>query len=218
MNQNTLPPSLYFTVKDHKPMVPGDPLPARPVCGAVRAHNGQLGFMLVKVLDAVSDILAKQNGTESISTEDTIATIEEKINRNDDIEDLVFFSTDVKSLYPSLDGKRCAAIIARLVRESTLVVEDVNWEEAALYIALNLDRNKVEELGLKEVIPAWRRAGGRGRHPGIVTKEVRGPLQEEKDWERSLFLPPTRREEVDSFNFRGARSLGCSGWTFVCLA
>ena len=95
--------------------------------------------------------------------------------------------------FNGLDGKRCAAIIARLVRESTLVVEDVNWEEAALYIALNLDRNKVEELGLKEVIPAWRRAGGRGRHPGIVTKEVRGPLQEEKDWERSLFLPPTRR-------------------------
>ena len=184
-------------MKDHKAMVPGDPLPARPVWGAVRAHNGQLGFMLVKVLDAVSDILAKQNGTESISTEDTIATIEEKINRNDNIEDLVFFSTDVKSLYPSLDGKRCAAIIARLVRESSLVVEDVNWEEAALYVALNLERNKVEELGLKEVIPAWRRAGGRGRHPGIVTKEVRGPLQEEKDWEKSLFLPPTRRATGD---------------------
>ena len=69
-------------MKDQKLMVPGDPLPARPVCGAVRAHNGQLGFMLVKVIDAVSDILAKQNGTESISTEDTIATIEEKINSN----------------------------------------------------------------------------------------------------------------------------------------
>ena len=149
--------------------------------------------MLVKVLDAVSDILAKQNGTESISTEDTIANIEEKINQNDNIEDLVFFSTDVKSLYPSLDGRRCAAIIAKLVRESSLVVEDVNWEEAALYVALNLDRNKVEELGLGEVIPAWRRAGGRGRHPGIMTKEVRGPLQEEKDWERSLFLSPGRR-------------------------
>ena len=37
-------------------MVPGAPLPARPVCGAVRSHNGQLGFMLVKILDAVSDI------------------------------------------------------------------------------------------------------------------------------------------------------------------
>ena len=58
INQNTNPPSLYFTVKDHKRMVPGDPLPARPVCGAVRAHDGQL----VKVMDAVSDIFAKQNG------------------------------------------------------------------------------------------------------------------------------------------------------------
>ena len=76
INQNTLPPSLYFTVKDHKLMVPADSLPARPVCGAVRAHDGQLGFMLVKVIDAVSDIFAKQNGTESISTEYTIFTIE----------------------------------------------------------------------------------------------------------------------------------------------
>ena len=49
-----------------------------------------------------------------------------------------------------------------------MAVEDVNWEEAALYMALNLGRNKVEELGLGEVIPAWRTAGGRGRHPGIT--------------------------------------------------
>ena len=31
LNQNTLPPSLYFTIKDHKAIVPGQPLPARPV-------------------------------------------------------------------------------------------------------------------------------------------------------------------------------------------
>ena len=33
----------------------------------------------------------------------------------------------------------------------------------------------------------------RGRAPGITTKEIRGPLQEEKNWETSLFLPPIRR-------------------------
>ena len=65
LNQNTLPPSLYFTIKDHKPIIQGEPLPARPVCGATRAHNGQLGFMLSKVLDAASDILAKENETET---------------------------------------------------------------------------------------------------------------------------------------------------------
>ena len=78
LNQNTLPPSLYFTIKDHKAIVPGQPLPARPVCGATHANNGQLGFMIAKVLDAASDVLAKESRTESDSTQDMIATIEEK--------------------------------------------------------------------------------------------------------------------------------------------
>ena len=149
--------------------------------------------MLVKVLDAVGDILAKQNGTESISTADTLATIEEKINRNPNIEDLVFFSTDVKSLYPSLQSKQCAATIARMVMESTLVVEGVNWDQAGLYLALTMARDKVDEPNLQEMIPTWKKAGGHGRHPGINTKEVRAPLQEGKDWEKSLFFPPARR-------------------------
>ena len=190
LNQNTLPPSLYFTIKDHKPSTPGQPLPARPVCGAIRAHNGQLGLMLAKVLDAASDVLAKANETESDSTQDMLATIEEKINRNSNISELVFFSTDVKSLYPSLQAEPCAAIVARMLQESRLVIEGVNWNEAVFYLALTLDRAKVTELGLDEVVPKWR--GRRGRPPGITTKEVRGPLQEEKNWESSLFYPPTR--------------------------
>ena len=192
MNQSTYPPSLYFTIKDHKPLVPGEPLPARPVCGATKAHNAQLGFMLVKVLDGVSDILARQHEYESSDTQDTLAVMESEVN-NKNTKDLVIFSTDVKSLYPSLNAKQCAVIIAKLVQESRLVVEGVNWDQAALYLAVTLTREKVNELGLQEVVPAWRRAGGRGRPPGITTKEVRGPLQEEKDWERSLFFPPTRR-------------------------
>ena len=196
LNQNTLPPSLYFTIKDHKPSTPGQPLPARPVCGAIRAHNGQLGLMLAKVLDAASDVLAKANETESDSTQDMLATIEEKINRNSNINQLVFFSTDVKSLYPSLQVEPCAAIVARMLQESRLVIEGVNWNEAVFYLALTLDRAKVTELGLDEVVPKWK--GRRGRPPGITTKEVRGPLQAEKDWESSLFYPPSRamtREE-----------------------
>ena len=195
LNQNTLPPSLYFTIKDHKEITPGEPLPARPVCGAIKSHNGQLSFMISKVLDAASDILAKETGTECDSTQDMLATIEEKINGNNEVENLVFFSTDVKSLYPSLQAVPCAAIIARLLNESRLVVEGVNWDQAALYIALTITRAKVEELGLGEVVPKWRK--DRGRAPGITTKEVRGPLQEDKDWGTSLFFPPTRLATPD---------------------
>ena len=196
MNQNTYPPSLYFTIKDHKQMVAGEPLPARPVCGATRAHNAQLGFMLVKVLDGVSDILAKQHDYESCDTQDTLAAMESKVN-NQNTRDLVIFSTDVKSLYPSLDAKQCVAIITKLVKESRLVIEGINWDQAALYLAVTLTSDKVQEFGLQEVVPTWKKAGGRGRPPGITTKEVRGPLQEEKDWERSLFFPPIRRATED---------------------
>ena len=196
MNQNTYPPNLYFTIKDHKAMIPGEPLPARPVCGATKAHNAQLGFMLVKVLDGVSDILARQHNYESSDTQDTLAAMESKVN-NQNTKDLVIFSTDVKSLYPSLDAKQSVAIIGKLVRESSLVVEGVNWDQAALYLAVTLTSEKVQELRLQEVVPTWKRAGGRGRPSGITTKEVRGPLQEEKDWERSLFFPPNRRATED---------------------
>ena len=85
--------------------------------------------MLAKVLDAASDILAKENKTESHSTQDMLATIEERINNNANIEDLVFFSTDVKSLYPRLQAEPCAAIIARMMEESSLEVEGVNWDQ-----------------------------------------------------------------------------------------
>ena len=45
-----------------------------------------------------------QKPPEKVSFSDhMIAMIEERINNNQNIEDLVFFSTDVKSLYPSLD-------------------------------------------------------------------------------------------------------------------
>ena len=191
LNQNTLPPSLYFLVKDHKPWTPGDPLPARPVCGAKTAHNGQLGFMLSKVLDAASDVMAKKHATECSSTQDLIAAIEERINQHQNIRDLVFVSSNVVSLYPSLLVQPCATIIARMLREGDLVVEGINWDQAVLYLAVTLTRARVQELGLQEVVPARRKTGGRGA-PGIVTKEVRGPLQEDKDWESSLFFKPAR--------------------------
>ena len=146
--------------------------------------------MLAKVLDAASDILAKENKTESDSTQDMIASIKERVNRNNNVKDLVFFSTDVKALYPSLQAKPCAAIIARLLNESRLVVEGVNWDHAVFHLALTLTRAKVEELGLGDVVPRWRK--DRGRAPGITTKEVRAPLQEQREWESSLFFPPNR--------------------------
>ena len=139
--------------------------------------------MLAKVLDAASDLVARDQGTESDSTQDMIASIEEKINRNQNTSDLVFFSTDVQSLYPKLQVKECAVIIARLLREGRLELEGVNWDQAALYLALTMSRQRVEELGLGEVVP--RRKGTRGRAPGrtraCFCHQQELPMRERRD-------------------------------------
>ena len=101
----------------------------------------------------------------------------------------------MKSLYPSLQAEQSAAIVATLarVRESNLKMEGIHWDEAVLYLALTMAKEKVDEMKLQEVIPAWKKAGGRQRRPGITTKEVKGPLQEDVDWSMSLSNTPSRR-------------------------
>ena len=127
LNQNTKPPSLYFLIKDHKNIVEGEPLPALflpsscPVCGATRAHNEQLGYMLAQVLDVASDILVREYDTECNSTQDMIATIEGKVNNGKQgIRQLVVFSTsDVVSLYPRQQAVPSPAIISKMMREGS---------------------------------------------------------------------------------------------------
>ena len=120
----------------------------------------------------------------------------------------------MKSLYPSLQAEQSAAIVAGLVRESNLKVEGIHWDEAVLYLALTLAKEKVDELKLQEVIPAWKKAGGRGRRPGITTKEVKGPLQEDKDWSKSLFNPSIHRRD-EQLRRRKSSSFPCV-WSRAC--
>ena len=73
---------------------------------------------------------------------DTLATIGEKINRNENIRNLVFFSNNMTLLYPILQAKNCAATIARLVQHSSLVEEGVNRDQASLYLARTLTKEE----------------------------------------------------------------------------
>ena len=63
-----------------------------------------------------------------------------------------------------------------------------------LYLAVTLPKDKVVELGLEQVVPVWKKVATARCNPlGIFTKEVKtAPLQQEKDWDKSLFHPPSR--------------------------
>ena len=52
----------------------------------------------------------------------------------------------------------------------------------------------MELLGLGELVPRWKKAStATCAPPGITTAEVQGPLQQDKDWDKSLFHPPQRQ-------------------------
>ena len=78
-----------------------------------------MSHMLSLVVDAVSDLVVREHGTESSSTQDTISTMDQ-LNKKEDKEDLVVFSTDVKGLFPNMQAEESVAIVARMVRESSL--------------------------------------------------------------------------------------------------
>ena len=114
------------------------------------------GNIITTILDAVADTIAKQQGTELKSTEDMLAELI-AVNKKDNLEDLVIWSSDVVSLYPSLQPKRSAAIAKNQLLESGLELIGTHWKEAALYLALTLPKIDPNRQRLEGVIPSGRR-------------------------------------------------------------
>ena len=89
-------------------------------------------------------------------------------------------------MFPSLDIEECAKITVKEFLDSEL---DINYdeEELALYLAITIDRDKLAELGLTEVVHTRIKSGG--SNIGITTKEIlsRGPKS------KSLFNKPVRQ-------------------------
>ena len=202
-NSNTKPPNLTFQIKDHKTPRPGEPKAARGLVGAGTGSFGrEAGHIITTILDAIADTIAKEQGTELKSTEDLLAGIN-ILNRREDLEDLVFWSSDAVALYPSLQPDRSGAIVRKLLQQSGLEVSGVNWEEAVLYLSLTLPRQDTRRKDLGDLLPRWKKEGtATCDQPGITTAEVKGPLQEDqKDWTKSLFYrpskTPTKQEQME---------------------
>ena len=75
--------------------------------------------------------------------------------------------------------------------DETAVVEGINWVETGKYLAINLSKDEINHLGLKEVVSTRAKKGGRS--PGMTTAEIMGKLNREEGEEvQSLFNPPMR--------------------------
>ena len=82
-----------------------------------------------------------------------IQTIEE-VNTRDVKKEWIVGSTDVESLYPSLDVERCVDVVKRKLLESSLVFEHLQWKEIALYLRYNMTDEELQDSGFMQYIPA----------------------------------------------------------------
>ena len=98
---------------------------------------------------------------------------------------------DVRALYPSLLASTSTKIITEVLTTTDIKIEGINWQEAGKYLAINLNAQEVNDLGLKDLVSTRIKKGG--RNPGMTTAEVMGKLfREEGEETPSLFHPPQR--------------------------
>jgi hypothetical protein len=205
--KDSRPGEVSFLIKDHKDPKPGKTVPpTRPVCNAREGPNSRLSNLVAQILNKVAD--AADEGGECKSTEEMLRgildvnkRIEEMSEEDlDSVKDIQIISMDVKALYPNLKIKECAEIIQKTVENSTLDFDDMDWDEAGKYVAVNYSKSEIEEAGLREVVPT--RIAKRGAEPGIAyldtdtvkKKDKNGKKIEVPKWQE-LKRRPTKGEQ-----------------------
>ena len=169
--EGTKTAKFYGLRKDHKEVEEGreeEGPKVRPVCGAKEGQSKRLSYILCMIL---SELLKEMKSeTQCNSTEELLAKIEE-VNRGEVSEDWVVGSTDIVSLYPSLDVKRCAKVIRNELYASNLVFRNLMWKEIALYLVYNIGTEELTEYGLAEYCPTRRH----DRRPPTFVASGSGP-------------------------------------------
>ena len=94
-------------------------------------------------------------------------------------EDIILLGADVVALFPSLDGRVVAEQIMEEFIETEMQTEGIDWKELATYLAMNLDQDQINKLGLARVCPTRRYS--RGPRPGITSNEAKQKSTKEED-------------------------------------
>ena len=88
---------------------------------------------------------------------------------HEDLQDqcvpMVLIGTDVVNLYPSLDITRVVEDVQQAILDSKITWREIDYLEAARYVALNWPETKCRSSGLWRVLPRRRKATG--TRPGL---------------------------------------------------
>ena len=116
-------------------------------------------------------------GVESIECESTndmlnkINAAEEELEKNvDENVEIIATSADAVALYPSTTKKVAGNDVFKMVMESEITIDNLNYEAGAKYVAVACTRGEIFEAGLSHVVPCrkWKR----GPTPGFNSPEI----------------------------------------------
>ena len=170
--------SMYTVVKDHKPPDPDTGLPkTRPIVASKGGFNLYLQNILSDVLEPVAEEV--EGSIEACSTEDFLNKVDQlneswkkNINSNN-LTDAMILGSDAESLYPSLKKEETAAQVYKEVVNSKVEFQDIQWKEAARYLAINCEPWQHKHYKVQQYIP--RRVNRKGVEPGMTSRDVMDP-------------------------------------------
>ena len=180
-SKDAKPGPIYFLVKDHKAVKPGESIPpTRPVCSAKGGPGSRLSNLASTLINKTADSIDSE--TECMSTEEMLQKIlqtNREIRRRSDadpvfrerVKELVVLSMDVCALYPSLRIEEVVKILYEMIlkaqEEGKLKLEDVNWLEVGKYLAITCSKEELVKCKIVSAVP--KRSVGEdapGRKPG----------------------------------------------------
>ena len=143
---------------------------SRPIVNAASGMTSRAGDILADIITPMVNVRTPR--MKDMSTEEVLAQLAEaqaQIWKEGDVQATVG-SLDVKALYPSLDVKGSAEMVANMVEQSNMEIDGANLRLAQTFLASNLTEDEVKKEGLQELLPSrvWKMR----RRPGKTTPEL----------------------------------------------
>ena len=116
---------MYGLRKDHKKINDEEKgPPVRPVCSATNAYNSKLAHLVNTYLANIW----KNEEENCASTEESLAEFD-RMNEEGVKDGCFIGSADVIALYPSLNIEKVTKVVAEMIKESSVTLEEVDYDE-----------------------------------------------------------------------------------------
>ena len=96
------------------------------------------------------------------------------------IKEGVLASIDVEALFPSIDQKVSARMVAKELVRNGVKYQGADVNLAAQYLDSCMSRERLRQEGIAHLIPKRKAEGKRGRRPTVYTKDLSGPMKRAK--------------------------------------